>query len=229
MKVNDELCDIHDVAKSATGLVSFSCTLGAMHFDDGVMQLQFSAFIAAYANGIVRAVEDGAISAWQGLQEIKREYAGLSEKASFYAQNLVGILGGSVQIEAGAAMITTVVGAPIGGMLVAHGINNIYEGFRNIYNGPEATSAIGPTRKIYRQIFNNASDGDMAYYSVDLMLSILGMTKKVRTPESVELFLKDPINYKRAYRQAGKATLAFEALVDYYSIKTMMHIEPAKD
>lgn len=229
MNMNEESCDIHDVAKSATDLISFGCTLGAMHFDDGVIQLQFNTFIAAYANGIVKAVEDGAISAWQGIQEIKREYAELSEKASFYAQNLVGVLGGAVQVEAGVALSTTVVGAPVGVMLVAHGTNNIYEGFGNIYNGPDAPNTIGPTRHFYRQVFNGSSNGDMAYYTGDLVMSMLGMAKKVRTPGSVELFLKDPINYKRAYQQAGKTTLAFEALVDYYSVKSMIKIDKTKN
>ncbi|MFZ0155250.1 DUF4225 domain-containing protein [Pseudomonas sp.] len=228
IKMDEESCDIHDVAKSASDLISFSCTLGAMHFNDGMIQLQFNFLVASYADDIVRAVEDGVISAWQGIQEITQEYFELSEKASFYAQNAVGILGGALQIEAGAAMTATVAGAPIGGLLVAHGTNNIYEGVGNIYNGPDAPGVIGPTRHAYRHVFSDTSDGDMAYYSADLFLSALGMTKKVRTPESFELFLKDPINYKRSYQQAGKVTLAFEALIDYYSIKSMTQVEPQK-
>ncbi|WP_256589157.1 DUF4225 domain-containing protein [Pseudomonas sp. BBP2017] len=125
-------------------------------------------------------------------------------------------------------MTATVAGAPIGGLLVAHGVNNIYEGVGNIYNGPDAPGVIGPTRYAYRHVFSDTSDGDMAYYSADLFLSVLGMTKKVRTPESFELLLKDPINYKRSYQQAGKVTLAFEALIDYYSIKSMTQVESQK-
>ncbi|WP_218571414.1 DUF4225 domain-containing protein [Pseudomonas sp. DG56-2] len=226
MKMNEASCDIHDVARSAKNLVSLSCTLGATHFDDGTKQLQFNTFVASYVDGVIRAVEDGAISAWEGMQEIQQEYADLYEKASFYAQNAVGVLGGAVQVEAGTAMISTVVGAPIGGILIAHGTNNIYEGLGNIYNGYSAPSVVGPTRELYRKIVDNPSDGDIAYYSADIVLSILGMAKQVRTAGSVELFIKDPINYRRAYQQAGKTALAFEVLVDYYSVKTIMQIEP---
>ncbi|MBM5456117.1 hypothetical protein H8F21_00900 [Pseudomonas sp. P66] len=99
-------------------------------------------------------------------------------------------------------------------------------GTSNDYSAP---SVVGPTRELYRKIVNNSSDGDMAYYSADLVLSILGMTKQVRTAGSVELFIKDPINYRRAYQQAGKTALAFEVLVDYYSVKTIMQIEPPEN
>ncbi|MDD2047050.1 hypothetical protein [Pseudomonas putida] len=81
IKMDEKSCDIHDVAKSAGDLISFSYTLGAMHFNDGMIQLQFNSLVASYADDIVRAVEDGAISAWQGIQEIKQEYFELSEKA----------------------------------------------------------------------------------------------------------------------------------------------------
>ncbi|RLU04482.1 hypothetical protein CS078_25720 [Pseudomonas prosekii] len=54
----------------------------------------------------------------------------------------------------------------------------------------------------------------MAYYSVDLYLSIQGLTSFIRRPNSVHLFGRDPLNYQMAYKQLGKPALAFEAIMD---------------
>jgi hypothetical protein len=63
--------------------------------------------------------------------------------------------------------------------------------------------------------------GNMDYYTMDLALSMYGMSKLVRKPDSVQLFNRDPINYERAYKQMGTLALAFEILADAVTIKTM--------
>ncbi|UZE09647.1 DUF4225 domain-containing protein [Pseudomonas sp. B21-053] len=104
---------------------------------------------------------------------------------------------------------------------IAHGFNNIYEGVGNIYNGPDTPGVIGPVRKFYQDQSESIHEGNMNYYSVDLMLSVYGMSKLVRKPGSVQLFERDPINYERAYKQMGGLALAFETLIDAITIKTM--------
>jgi len=223
--VSEETCDIHDVTKTASDLVAFGCTLGATHLYDSFMQLQFSSIVSSCANEIIRAVDEGVISAWQGIQKIREEYAELSSKALFYAQNGVGVIAGALQVEAGISTIgkTRGVGVIAGAPLIFHGFNNIYEGMGNIYNGPGAPSVIGPIREFYQERLGSVYDGNMAYYSVDVYLSISGVSSLVRKPDSMQLFTRDPINYEMAYKQMGKLALAFEALVDGITINTMIN------
>ncbi|KAA0973669.1 DUF4225 domain-containing protein [Pseudomonas sp. ANT_J28] len=223
--MSDESCDIHDVTKTASDLIAFGCTLGATHLDDSFMQLQFSSIVSSYANEIIRAVDEGVISAWQGIQKIREEYAELSSKALFYAQNGAGVLAGAMQVEAGVSTIgkTRGVGIVAGAPLIAHGFNNMYEGLGNIYYGPGVPGTVGPVREFYQEHLGSAYEGNMAYYSMDLYLSINGLSNLVRKPDSMQLFNRDPINYEMAYKQMGRLALAFEALVDAITIKTMIN------
>lgn len=222
-RMSDESCDIHDVTKAASDLVAFGCSIGATQLYDSFLQLQFSSVVSSYADEIIQAVDEGVISAWQGIQEIRKEYAELSSKALFYAQNGVGITAGAMQVEAGISTIgkTRGVGIVAGVPLVAHGFNNIYEGVGNIYNGPGVPGIVGPVREFYQERLGSVYEGNMVYYSMDLYLSISGLTTLVRKPDSMQLFNHDSINYEMTYKQMGRLALAFEALVDAITINTM--------
>ncbi|WP_183129304.1 DUF4225 domain-containing protein [Pseudomonas prosekii] len=100
---------------------------------------QFSSIVSSYANEIIAAVDEGIISAQEALQEIRLEYAELSSKALFYTQNGAGVIAVAMQLESGISKLgnTRVLGLIVGGPLIAHGVNNIYEGVGNIYNGQE--------------------------------------------------------------------------------------------
>lgn len=221
--MNDELCDIHDVTKAASDLVALGCSIGAMQLYDSFLQLQFSSIVSSYANEIIHAVDEGLISARQGVQKIRDEYAGLSTKAMFYTQNGIGLLAGAMQVQAGASLLGNSRGIklPSGLTYVAHGANNIYESAGNIYNGPDAPSTVGPIRKTYQHLAKSTKSGNTIYYSVDLGLSAFGAMNLVRKNGTLELFRKDPVNYERAYRQMGKLALAFEALIDTITIKNI--------
>jgi hypothetical protein len=92
--MNEESCDIHDVTKAVSDLVATGCNIGMTHLPDSFTQLRFSSIIAAYANEVVQAVDEGLISAWEGVQEILGEYEELSSKARFYLQNGIGVAAG---------------------------------------------------------------------------------------------------------------------------------------
>jgi hypothetical protein len=224
--MNEESCDLHDVSKAASDLVAVGCSIGMAHFSDGVMRLRFGSMISSYANEVIQAVDEGLISAWQGVQEIRAEYEELSSKARFYLQNGIGVVAGVMQIRTGISVIGNSAGLGVvpGGVMVGHGVNNIYEGLGNIYHGPGTSGSVGPVRRLYRALFDDAR-GDIAYYSVDLIASGYGISRKVLKPGAVELFRRDPINYERAFRQTGKLALAFEALVDFLTINTMFSEE----
>ena len=223
MRVDEDSCDIHDVTKAASDLVAVGCSIGMTHFTDGITRLRFGSIISSYADEVIQAVDDGLINAWQGVQELRTEYEELSSKAQFYLQNGIGIVAGVMQIRTGVSVIGSSggLGAVPGGLMVSHGANNIYEGLSNIYHGPGTPVTVGPVRRIYRTLFDDHV-GDMAYYSMDLFVSGYGISRQVLKPGAMELFRRDPINYEAAYRQTGKLALAFEALVDFLTIKIML-------
>jgi hypothetical protein len=224
--VNEETYDIHDVTRSAADLVAAGCSVGMTHIPDGVVRLRFDAIVSAYVDEVIKAVDEGVISARQALQEIEAEYEDLLSKSRFYLQNGIGVVAGVMQVRTGATIIGASggVGTMPGALMVGHGVNNIYEGFGNIYRGPDAPSVVGPVRNIYRTL-SDVNDGDLVYYSMDLWLSAYGTYRLVRKPGAVELFRRDPINYEMAYRQAGKLALSFEALVDFITLNTMISAE----
>ncbi|MBV4488391.1 DUF4225 domain-containing protein [Pseudomonas sp. SWRI153] len=223
MTVNEDSCDINDVTRAASDLVAFGCQIGATQFYDSFSQLKFGEIVSSYANEIIRAVDEGVISAKQGLLELREEHAELLNKVSFYAQNGVGVAAGMMQLHIGAIQFSSKSpqGIFAGALYSAHGINNIHEGVINIYNGPDAQSTLGPIRKLYQFMANDIHIGNTAYYSVDLILSGFGMLQHVRKPGSMELFNHDPINYERAYNQMGSLALALELLADSITIKNI--------
>ncbi|WP_277758285.1 DUF4225 domain-containing protein [Pseudomonas sp. A34-9] len=221
--MNEDSCDINDVTRAASDLVAFGCQIGATQLYDSFSQLRFGEIVSSYANEIIRAVDEGVISAKQGLQILRNEYSELSTKSMFYFQNGVSIAAGSLQLQAGALVISASRGRDSvkGAALVAHGINNIYEGVGNIYVGPEKPSILGPIRMAYQKIFG-LENGNLAYYTFDFYLSINGMMNLVRKPDTVQLFNKDPINYERGYKQMGSLALTLEAFADSSTLSTII-------
>ncbi|MBM6445943.1 MULTISPECIES: DUF4225 domain-containing protein [Pseudomonas] len=220
--MNESSCDIHDVTRSASDLVAAGCAIGMAHIPDGFARLRFGSMVASYVDEVIQAVDEGVISAWQAVQEIRAEYEDLASKARFYLQNGVGVVAGVMQVRTGFTIIGTPGGLGVipGTLMVGHGANNIYESFGNIYRGPGAPSTVGPVRYFYRDMFDEK--GDMIYYSMDLFLSAIGVFRPVSKPGSVELFRRDPINYEMAYRQSGRLALFFEVLVDFFTIDSML-------
>ncbi|MEG1041561.1 MAG: DUF4225 domain-containing protein [Pseudomonas sp.] len=225
--MNEQSCDINDVAKAGSDLVALGCTISATTFADGMIQLQFGSVISDYVNEIINDVNEGLISAWDGVQEIRGEYDELISKAGFYAQNGIGVVAGVMQVEVGIGISGASYGwaAPAGALLVAHGVNNIYEGGMNIYHGPKAKAAQGPTRRAYQFLLRDDYKGNITYGVFDLFLSAKAMMRPIRKTDSVQLFRRDPINYEPAYQQAGKLALFFEVLVDSITINSMVSEE----
>jgi hypothetical protein len=231
MWMNETSCDIHDVARAASDLVAAGCNIGMTHLPDGVARLRFSSVVSSYADEVIQAVDEGLISAWQGVQELRVEHEELLSRARFYLQNGVGVVAGAIQIEAGMA-ITVIpggVGVVPGVLLIGHGANNLAEGVANIYNGPDMPSAQGPIRRGYQALFNDSYKGNIAYYSTDLILSGYGMFRMVRKPDSVQLFRYDSVSNERAYQQAGVLALFFEGLVDSITFNSIAKEVRSKD
>lgn len=221
--MNESTCDIHDVTRSASDLVAVGCSIGMAQIPDSIERLRFGSIVSAYADEIIQAVDEGLISAWDGLQRIGAENEELISKAAFYAQNGINVLAGGAQIKAGVVVggASWGVGIIPGALLVSHGANNIAEGAANIYNGLGITATQGPIRRGYQALFRDSNSGNMAYYTTDLILSGYGMFRVVRKPGSAQLFRFDPISNERGYQQTGRLALLFEGIVDSITLKTI--------
>ena len=223
--MNDQQCDIHDVTKAASDLMSLGCSASGTYLPDSVMQLTFSSAIANYLNGVIRDVNDRVISAWEGMQKLKSEYDELADKIMLYAKNGIGIAGGVMQVKTGTQSIVSTrgFGFVYGGPMIMHGFNNIYEGATNIYNGNN--EAVGFIRYGYRKFYKGTYQGDMAYYSTDLLLSATGLARRVEKEGTFKLFRHMPTDSENAYKQTGKISLMLEALVDALSLNSLLNVE----
>lgn len=221
--VKDQHCTLKDVNQVAEELMALGCKVSAMHINDGAARLGFLGEISAFAEEVFQDIEDGIISAAEGVEAFWDEHEALRDKAAFYVVNGITMAGGVAQVELGVAVsgASYGLGAPLGMFLIAHGTNNIYEGFGNIYNGPQLPSTVGLTRFLYQQRMGSVYKGNMAYGYMDLTLSGAGMMRLSRKAQSIQLFRHDPVNYERAYKQAGKIALFFEGTVDATTIYSM--------
>lgn len=61
----------------------------------------------------------------------------------------------------------------------------------------------------------------MAYYSIDLVLAGVGLGRNVPKEGRFKLFRNIADDYERAYKQAGKISLALEAFIDGVSIQSI--------
>lgn len=222
--MNNSRCTQADIDQAAEELIALGRKACALHINDGVARLSFMRQVDAFVDEVVQDVVDGVISAREGLETLWEEHEALRGKVGFYMQNGITVVGGAAQVELGVVVsgASYGVGAPFGGLLIAHGTNNIYEGFGNIYNGPDMPSTVGPVRYFYQQRAGSVYKGNMAYGSLDLILSAGGLLRRSRKLTSAQLFRRDPINYERAYKQYGKPALLFEGLVDIITIKSML-------
>ena len=228
--MKEQLCTLKDVDQAAEKLMALGCKVSAMHINDGAARLGFLGEIRAFAEEVYQDIGDGVISAAEGVEALWDEHEALRDKASFYLTNGITVAGGVVQVELG-TVITGASGGtavPVGGLMISHGVNNIYEGIGNIYNGPNKPSVVGPTRWLYQEIAGGVYEGNIAYGTTDLALSAYGVFRLVRTPGSAQLFRQDPINYENAYKQAGRLSLLLEGSVDAITINSMINEEKSK-
>lgn len=226
--MNDETqCSLEDLNQAAEELIALGCAAGAMHIHDGVARLGFLGEVSAFVDEVVEDVKEGVISAAEGVAVFWGEQQELRDKVTFYLRNGVGLVAGVVQVESGAILIgvTRGVALPLGGLLISHGTNNIYEGWGNIHKGPQQAGVIGPTRWVYQQVAGGVYKGNMAYGTMDLGLSAYGMFRLVLKKHGVQLFRPDFINYERAYKQSGRLTLFLEAVADGITLNGMSQEE----
>ncbi|MCF5734963.1 DUF4225 domain-containing protein [Pseudomonas syringae] len=214
------------VSAAAKKLGEQACTLGIKHIKNGTLRLQFNREVAYYAKSIVNDVSEGKKSPEQGLKELKDEQNSLFTQSWEVAKKGVGAVAGAMQFVAGAGIcygsvvtLCLVAGVPI----MAHGANNVYENGRNLWEGRSDTE--GPVRKRYqaaaKAVGYGAQEGNMAYGSADLAMSVYGATKLVLKPDSWRLFRYIRTDYVRAYRNTSIPVLVIDRAADAITVDGM--------
>lgn len=219
-------CDYWMVSNAAANLANQACTLSARHIKDGTLRIQFNREVSYYARGIVNDVEQGRRSPEQGLKDIKDEQNSLLNQSMEIARQGVGAIAGALQFVTGAGIcygsagtLCLFVGAP----LMAHGANNTYENGRNLWEG--RSDIQGPVRKGYQEaakvVGGGAFEGNMAYGTVDLGLSVYGLGRLVLKPDAWRLFRYVRTDYVRGYENSSNLALVLGAFSDASTIGLM--------
>ncbi|WP_229624394.1 DUF4225 domain-containing protein [Pseudomonas syringae] len=106
---------------------------------------------------------------------------------------------------------------------MAHGANNVYENGRNLWEGRSDTE--GPVRKGYqaaaKAVGYEAREGNLAYGSADLAMSVYGVTKLGLKPDSWRLFRYIRTDYVRAYRNTSVPVLVIDRAADSITVDGM--------
>ena len=217
-------CDYWMVSAAAGKLGSQASTLGVRHIKDGTLRLQFNCEVAYYAKGIVDDVSQGKKTPEQGLEELKNEHNSLLIQSWEVAKKGAGVIAGAMQVITGGGICYVSVGTlclVAGVPLMAHGANNIYENGRNLLVDRSDTE--GPVRKGYQAIAKSAGyedrEGNLAYSSVDLGLSVYGLTRHLLKPGAWRLFRYVRTDYVRSYKEMGVGAWGLEIQTDFQTGK----------
>jgi hypothetical protein len=221
-------CEFWEVSHAASYLANQACTLSARHIKDGTLRLQFNREVSYYARSIVNDVEQGKKSPEQGLKEIKHEQNSLLSQSWEIAEKGAGVIAGAIQIATGAGICYGSAGtlcAFPGSLLIAHGVNNVYENGRNLLEGRSDTQ--GPLRKGYQEaakfVGHGAREGNIAYGAADLGLAVYGLGRLVLKPDAWRLFRYIRTDYVRSYKHIGAGALGFEIYTDIQTGKQIYH------
>ncbi|VVO04462.1 hypothetical protein PS718_02931 [Pseudomonas fluorescens] len=210
-------CDYWMVSNAAANLANQACTLSARHIKDGTLRIQFNREVSYYARGVVNDVAQGRKSSEQGLKDIKDEQNSLLSQSMEVAQRGVGAIAGALQFVAGAGICYGSVGTLClfaGVPMMAHGANNVYENGRNLWEGRSDTQ--GPVRKGYQKVAKfiggGAFEGNMAYGTIDLGLSVYGAGRLILKPDAWRLFRYVRADYVRGHEGSSKISLLIESV-----------------
>lgn len=146
-----------------------------------------------------------------------------------YIVNGVGVVLSGLQVIAGFGVMTAsfatgnIVGFAFGGMLTLHGANGFQESLTNLINGTDNNQGFLKDGYIATAEFLgfDSQIGILAYSSMDIVLSLYGMSRLILKPDSWRLFRHINADYIRGIKEMSKPALAIEAYNDTLTIKSM--------
>lgn len=146
-----------------------------------------------------------------------------------YIINGVGIVLSGFQVVAGFGVMAVsastgiVIGVGFGAMLVLHGVNGIHEGVENTISGTD--NAKGFLKKGYISgaefLGFDPKVGEIAYSTMDLLLSGYGMVRLVTKPQTRRLFYYLGTDYIRGIKEMSRFELGVEMYSDSMAIKSI--------
>ncbi|MFJ4348724.1 DUF4225 domain-containing protein [Pseudomonas sp. NPDC089401] len=204
-----------EVNAAASGLISYGCSVSARYLQDRRLRMQFNRELAYYARRVLDDVAQRRISPEEGLEAIQAEGKSLLAEAPRMAEQVIGMAGGISQVVTGVTSCVGSLGATCvfhGAPLIAHGSNNIYENGRGLYEN--RNDVVGPVRELYqdaaKKLGYGEREGNIAYYSADLLMSGWGWSRKVPKNGAWRLFRYLEADKELKIRQLGKRGLLFE-------------------
>lgn len=146
-----------------------------------------------------------------------------------YIVKSIGLIGGIAQVASGVTLLfvgsPTVVGSVAGGLLILHGVNNIYENAQSLFYGND--NAEGPATKLYGDTAEflgyDRRYGRLAFAGIDLALSATALfgTKLADVALGAELvaepfrfFRYIPSDYEMKFRTMSAFALSLEVFPD---------------
>lgn len=209
-QLHNEFWELH---QSASNLTRYACIVSSRYIRDGALRGRFNREMAYYVRQVLEDVRNGKLRTDEAARLIEREHKSLSR----VSLEVGGVIAGGFMTATGiglcygSAMTLCSVGAP----MIAHGANNMYENGMNLAHG--RTDTVGPLKKVYRVAAVAAggteSNGDVAYGSVDVALSIYGFFRPVPKPGTWQLFRPIRKDYVPAYKLMNKGALLFEGIM----------------
>ncbi|MGY5537706.1 DUF4225 domain-containing protein [Vibrio brasiliensis] len=193
--------DIREVEKAAKGLTMQAVTLSHSHISNGGLKMQFVREVDRFEQCLVNDYKSGKKDKETVFKELQKEKQSLIEQGNLIFKKGIGFVAGVMQVTTGAGICyaSAAVLCLIGGPMMAHGTNNLYENGKYFWDGDE--NATGPVRKGYQHAAESLgyseSHGDIAYYGADLALSAYGAFAKSTTVK----------NASEAYQIASKPNL----------------------
>ncbi|MDR0277553.1 MAG: DUF4225 domain-containing protein [Paucimonas sp.] len=208
---------LQELHQSAANLTQYACIVSARHIKDGVLRGQFNRDMAYYVRQVLSDVRNGKLRTDEAAWRLELEHKSLSrislEVGGVIAGGFMTLTG--IGLCYGSAMTLCSVGTP----MIAHGANNIYENVANLARG--RTDTAGPLKKVYRiaavAAGGTENNGDVAYGSVDVLLSIYGFFRPVPKPGTWQLFIPIRTDYVPAYKLMNKGALLFEGVMSAWT------------
>ncbi|PWC21896.1 hypothetical protein DDT52_04780 [Brenneria roseae subsp. roseae] len=134
----------------------------------------------------------------------------------------VGFVGGGTQVVAGIATCTASLGylcAGFGSLNVSHGLNNLYEnGYYLLFRENRSGWTRDAYRAIAKSIGQSGNHADLAYTSVDLGISVYGLSRNVVREDTFRLFRYINSDFVRGWKTMGPVPLVAEIFVDASTI-----------
>ncbi|CAI9387496.1 hypothetical protein CITSP_00140 [Citrobacter sp. T1.2D-1] len=219
-KQSDYFSRVIDVVRQIETEIQMHC----LSWLGGEEILKYKTAVLNYQRSVI--MNNKIYSRWMAEQEYKNKRA--AELYKLYTK-IIGFLSGIGQVTTGVGLCVSTGGSATvpGTAMILQGLNNIYE---NGYYLVVYEEASGPLREAYYYAANKAgydkNQGDIAYSTIDLVLSGYGMARRIPTPRerSWNLFgiQSHQTDYVRGVSGMTKPVFMLEIISDEVTVLSLM-------